>query len=235
MARWWKASVLTLLALAIEGCLPITITLKDAETNRPLVAAHVKAEFDPFPFRHSPVCGVTGREGKVTLFCPNYPDGLQISKDGYAPLWFTLYKKRWCDGIAGTRRSSFTVYLYSEPVPEVVLSLPNSYRGAIMVREYAPHFVSGLSGRRSFEFHAKAGELTDIKGVPFSTGSALGYVCFSQAQYEDGTPLPILGTGPQDMGLGIRCVPWRIRSHTDYADVMYIVGTLQDFERLKNE
>ena len=189
------AGLLCPLALLAGGCATsrfVKLSVLDAETGRPVPNAEVRNTWSiPVgPSRQTErLPGGTGRalltqalgESSLSAGAPGYVDyhygGVLASLDGgpITPRWFGGNVGP-SSGLWGFR--SVVLYLYAGPPAEVVLVVPDGYRGELRTLEtYAPVPAGHVAGDRVFEFAADPDGVTPLDGTPLiAAGYAPGGV-----------------------------------------------------------
>jgi hypothetical protein len=224
-----------LLFVSVMGCAShVTFRVVDAETNLPLEGATITAEYEPIwigylaQIRIEPKVATTDAKGLVSMWISK-PDYIGAESDGYLHYWGAIYKETppW-------PFKSATMHLYAEPAPQVVLIVPDGYRGPIEVREHFPSLIKS-EGHRYFEFRVVPGEVIDLKNVP--PQSSYASITFTSCRYASGrlisgeTENHFYGNGPASDEIAVRRVsdePFR-QGHAESVVVTYVIGTHADW------
>lgn len=217
----------------MAGCVSrVTFHVVDAETNLPLAGATVTAEYEPIWIGYlaqipiEPKVGTTDANGLVSMWLSK-PDGVTAACDGYLHYWGDIYKET-----PAWPFKDATLHLYAEPAPQVILIVPDGYRGPIEVREHFPSVVKS-EGRRRFEFRVVPGQVVDLKNVPPS--SNYDSITFTSCRYESGQRIAgesvnhFFWNGPAADEIAVRRVSDDPGRHGENVVVTYVIGTLADW------
>ena len=232
----WATRIRNVLAAAtlfaaLPGCAilpsdrPVTVLVRDAETQKPVVAATVTIACPlTKSLTGSPIArATTEAEGLARLRAAPFTDSvtmMQVTAQGYLeetkelslesiaaidpPGWFERLDRR---------PPNFTVDLYATPRPQVELALPVDFRGLIRVRTEIEIAAPGTAGLRRF------GSPVSASGEAVVVGPAILRQLLASdysARYADGVALV---RNPKDGSVGF----WWLRKETD-VDVFF-VGT----------
>lgn len=161
-------------AVLVSGCTfyrprPVTFTVRDGETGRPISDAHlntqhwVMLDFGSLFSSIGPTTGQTDQDGKLDLIVD--PTGrnfhLAINAEGYeegylgqAAFWHRHQRGWW--------RDTYDVELFKSGRPEAMITLPDGYRGVVIIQFAEDGESMSTNGRRRFEYTATARGLVRI-------------------------------------------------------------------------
>ena len=160
----------------------VTVTVRDAETGRPIPGAVVSSDYNQDPIHLVPrrSYGVTGANGTTRIRVAKDPHGIFIAPEAQG------YLDYWAGGVLpdGRRYTSsqytelprwpfdaVTLTLYAEPAPEVVLVVPDGYSGSIPVSTGYGRRGNPWPGRRVFEVPWEPGQTASLRDLPQMHGS----------------------------------------------------------------
>ena len=245
--RWLIMVVLTVLVLG-SGCTlyrprPVTFRVRDGDTGQPIANARVRADyFVMFDFgvwfaSVGPREGGTDRDGKLTLVIdPHKPMFLlQVTADDYpeGPNSGRLAfgSSRWGRSVPGpwySLREDYEVRLYRGAQPTADLTVPDGYRGPVLVRFATDGDPPVLNGQRAFPYTASArGVVTVADGGFFE---AVGSFTGVRARYADRSTFPTYvrdrhdpaaPKAPTDDAVAMRFITPVWKRHT----WLYVLGT----------
>jgi hypothetical protein len=244
----WKrsCSIKQRLAVAMLVCLgwlnfgcyryhAASITVFDAETDKNIEGAHIRTEYNRALLHQGPRTshGVTNQNGFTRIEVADDPlgTGIDVSKEGYLERGMMIYpegKPAVTDFPGTTHRKwpydSLRVGLYAKPYPQVMLVLPNAYRGLLRIAEGGKaRDLPCPPGKRLFEFAVDPAKTTSVYPIPYLGGDP--YVRVSSARYVDGSPLSILRNGGEPDKVALRL----LRYGNVPPDVtLFFVGTHQE-------
>ena len=200
------AMVAAMLLAVVPGCVmlpgdrPVTVLVRDAETRQPIAGAEVsvgcplsRSFVGPSLARATTEADGLSRGLARLHVAPNSDSATLMQTE--APGYLTESKELASDAIAAIERPgwferldrrppSFTVDLYAAPRPQVELTVPVGFRGAIKVRtEIADS--GATTGQRSFSYPVSAG------AAVVSGPALLRHLAPSDfsARFADGVPL----------------------------------------------
>lgn len=205
--RWLRMVILTVLVLG-SGCTlyrprPVTFRVRDGDTGQPIADAQVRAEyltkldFGVWFASVGPREGVTDRDGNLTLVidphkslfllqvtADDYPEGPNSGRMAFgSPRWGRSVPGPWY-----SLREGYEVRLYRGPQPTADLTVPDGYRGPVLVRFATDGDPPVLGGQRAFSYTASArGSVTVADGGFFE---AVGSYASIRARYADRSTFP---------------------------------------------
>jgi hypothetical protein len=179
------------------GCTELVrFRVLDGESMKPVPNATVSLVYDPLTFMASR-SETTGEDGIASIWASlsKNPD-VRVIAAGY------LNRSPTVLGPSDINHGEVVLWLFAEPVPDVVLMVSKGFRGSFTVEEQViPVVLPQNAGRRSFKFAVSEGCVISFTGIP--TGRPAGSNNFMagrnvgdfRAVYDDGSPL--LGVGPK--------------------------------------
>lgn len=234
-----RPTALALLAALAAGCgplcfyRPVDVLVRDAETQAPIPAAHVRISYPLARPSTAPVnsSGETDPSGVAHLRAAPR-DYLVIDMDasaaGYQPETLhrgtTSFEKDgplWPWASVGRRPAEFVVDLYAEPRFAVELVLPTGYRGLVKAEVRLLDGAPREPGQRRFCFEVSPSGVVRVEG-PMLLRRLLpsDYT----GRYADGTPLR---EDPDPFHVRLR---W-LRQEGDYQ--YFVVGTRYECEEYR--
>jgi hypothetical protein len=169
-------------SLALQGCCrlghKISVAVVDGETNQPIPASTIDVIYGEGPWDYAPwlfwfrPCEASAQAGS---------DGVaRIKLTGAGPRWvvsaptylkyFTDAREEIPDDFVKTEVAGKTTYgipLYREPAPQMVIIVPDGYRGSVRVtRTLSDRWVQNSPGQRVFEFQASPEGDVQIEATP---------------------------------------------------------------------
>ncbi len=221
------------------GCsfyLPQTVTfrVRDAETKQPLEGADIHTaymtmlDFGLLFATRGPTSGRTDADGKLTLVLDPTKDWLWIDAEaeGYLPephMWGASVKKRLVPhgGLAGG--SDFVLDMYKNPAGRVDLTVPDGYRGLVLVRFAAADSPPQRFGQRHFKYDLGFDGRVSIRESGLF--ERVGGYCRIHTCFPDGKELPTIdGDSPSTLlstSLALRFITPVWEHHT----WVYVLGT----------
>lgn len=200
----YRSSAVLALLLVGSGCTlyqprPVTFTVRDGDTGQPVERAEVKTHYlVMFDFgvifgSIGPQDGVTDRDGKLTLVVD--PDKssyrMWVTADGYpagelwghgSPCWQRRVPGPWY-----SLWDNYDVQLFRGQQPTACVTLPNDYRGIVLVNFAAESSPPPVPGQRSFSYTASPGGVVTIRETAlFQSSRFFGGI---RARYQDGFTL----------------------------------------------
>jgi hypothetical protein len=230
---------------------PVTFNVRDGDTGQPVSGAHVRAHYVAFLdfglvfATIGPQEGLTDGDGNLTLIVDpsKYSFNLRVTADGFpedsyigkrifdgAPRWGKLIPGPWY------RPSyDYQIRLYRGPRPTADVTVPDGYRGVVLVRFVTSDHPSDLAGQRTFSYSASPRGVVRINdGGVFE---AIGSFSDVQVHYPGGPALPTCVSNshrsppgaPADDAIALRFITVDWKQHT----WLYMLGTAAEAEAVE--
>jgi hypothetical protein len=215
---------------------PVTFTIKDAETGRPIEGANVDVsylvmmDFGLLFASWGPRQGVTDRDGKLTLVVDPWHSGacIGVKADGYQDAGYSwgsqakyLKSRKWPKW-----GNDCIVEMYAEPKATLELVFRKSHRGVVLVKFAGTATPPTPPGLRHFSYPVPPTGIVEIKesGL-FERPEMTDRI---KAWYENGQSLPIVGryVEPSAKNLTDDAIALRqIAVFSDFHTWAYVLGT----------
>ena len=179
--------------IVVGGCRTARVRVLDAESGEPIGKARI------VPYYSSNVLGwdigppgdpvFTRRDGRATLGTSlfNSFSGFQAYADGYVP-WRTPKNVIFTRDPGTPVGSEVLLYLYQEPAPRALLTIPNDYRGPLLIARPKEVDLPLSIHLRVHEFVVRDPAAPTV--VPAAPPLHMTRTSRIQVRYPDGRPLP---------------------------------------------
>lgn len=172
---------------------PVTIQVRDAETQQPIAHAHIELNRMG---THALDRGSSGDDGIARLIDDTGskdPIGVEVTAPGYL-LEQTFLPAHAVEAIPPAPRLgkdtarpvALVVDLYAEPRPSIELVVPGGYRGIVKACVHIPRDVPCPRGQRHFTFPVNGNGEADVTGPSLLERAQPADFRF---RFDDGTPL----------------------------------------------
>jgi hypothetical protein len=254
--RSLQSAALAALVLVGSGCTlyqprPVTFRVRDGDTGQPIAGARVEAQywamldFGVWFASVGPRDGVTDRDGNLTLVIDprKWSFHLRVTADGYpedgdlvpatygSPRWDRLMPGPWY-----SPWDEYQVRLYRGPKPTADVTVPDGYRGAVLVRFAPGGEPPALAGQRAFAYPASPRGVAEIRDGGFF--EAVGSYAAIRARYAGRPAFPTYVPGrhgpappgaPEGHAVALRFVTPVWEQHT----WLYVLGTAAEAEEVE--